>query len=154
MYNFKTRNCLFFTTTDHSKDECKDLFNAVKWGCNASNYFFRTVYCGRLWLTRVETEECIYNGWAMCDTLTILAHSVYLGYLQNVFLPLFMLGVVVTHLAWVHQKHCMRCGPLPGSLRLLQRHIFANGVGFVLHPSQDSHVLPLAATRLRFCHFS
>ena len=53
----------------HSKDMCKDLFKLIKWGCKATNDFFRGVYCGRLWLTRTEAEECIYNGWAMCDPL-------------------------------------------------------------------------------------
>lgn len=53
----------------HNQDMCKDLFNVTKWGCKAANDFFRDVYCGRLWLTRMEAEECIYNGWAMCDPL-------------------------------------------------------------------------------------
>jgi len=56
----------------HSQDMCKDLFNVIKWGCKAANDFFRGVYCGRLWLTRMEAEECIYNGWAMCDPLFAL----------------------------------------------------------------------------------
>ena len=58
-----------------TKVECQDLFQVAKWGCNSTNAFMRTVYCGRLWLTRTEAENAVYNGWNMADTFILIRNG-------------------------------------------------------------------------------
>jgi hypothetical protein len=65
-----------------TKVECQDLFQVAKCGCNSTNSFMRTVYCGKLWLTRAEAENAVYNGWNMADTFIL---RLEMGILVHVF---------------------------------------------------------------------
>ena len=41
----------------------------MRWGIQASNAFFRLVYCGRLWLSRAEGQALVQHGWNMLESL-------------------------------------------------------------------------------------
>ena len=50
-----------------SKEELRDFFKVVKWGCNSANTFFRIIYSGKMWLPRRQAENAIYNGWNVVE---------------------------------------------------------------------------------------
>lgn len=62
------RTCFISPCYPVTEANCRDLFKVAKWGCNSTNSFFRTLYCGKLWLTREEAEAAVFNGWNMVDT--------------------------------------------------------------------------------------
>ena len=40
----------------------------MRWGIHASNCFFRTIYCGKLWLSRSQAMHAVEHGWNMLDS--------------------------------------------------------------------------------------
>ena len=49
------------------KDNYKELFRVMRWGLDATNGFFRTIYCGKLWLSRSEAIRAVEHGWNMLE---------------------------------------------------------------------------------------
>ena len=41
----------------------------MRWGLKSTSKFFRIIYCGRLWLTRMEAEQVVFHGWNLLASL-------------------------------------------------------------------------------------
>lgn len=57
------------STLTSFEDEHRELYAVMRWGIQASNAFFRIVYCGRLWLDRAEGQALASHGWNMLESL-------------------------------------------------------------------------------------
>ncbi|CAL1128522.1 unnamed protein product [Cladocopium goreaui] len=84
---------------DGVPDNYKELFRVMRWGLDATNGFFRTIYCGKLWLSRSEAIRAVEHGWNMLEAYGGCARlSSSLGWrLWYVRPKLHMMSHVVTH---------------------------------------------------------
>ena len=57
------------STATWLEDEHRELYAVMRWGIQASNAFFRIVYCGKLWLSHAEGQALAFHGWNMLESL-------------------------------------------------------------------------------------